>query len=61
MGTQKPQGYSLTEPSAEPAAAPGCATCLSLSVARQNARCSDDYSAVSDCNVQLRQHQNEAH
>jgi hypothetical protein len=61
MQTQKPQGYRLTELPAEPSAVPGCARCLSLVVARRNARSGGDYSAVSDCNVELREHQAEAH
>lgn len=60
-GTQKPQGYVLTEPPAEPKAVPGCGTCLSFCVSRDNARSTGDYSAVSDANVKLRQHQAEAH
>jgi hypothetical protein len=61
METQKPQDYALTELPAEPAAEPGCAVCLSLVVARQNARSNGDYSGVSDRNVELREHQAEAH
>lgn len=61
MGTQKPQGYNLTEFAPEPSAVPGCADCLSRVVARRNARSSGDYSAVSDINVELRVHQAEAH
>ncbi|GGZ70884.1 hypothetical protein [Streptomyces bluensis] len=59
--SQKPQGYHLTELPAEPSAVPGCAKCLSLVNARQNARSTGDYSAVSDCNVGLREHHAEAH
>ncbi|KPI18051.1 SCD66.12c, hypothetical protein [Actinobacteria bacterium OK074] len=40
---------------------PGCSTCLSLSVARENARSVRDYSAVSDSNVRMRLHQAEGH
>ncbi len=61
METPKPRDYGLTEPPAEPSAAPGCAGCLSLVLARQNARSSGDYSAVSDANVELRQHRAAAH
>lgn len=61
METQKPQDYHLTELPAEPSAAPGCAACLSLVLARQNARSNGDYSGVSDRNVQLREHCVEAH
>ncbi|MEU9286968.1 hypothetical protein AB0D57_20215 [Streptomyces sp. NPDC048275] len=61
METQKPQDYRLTELPVEPAAVPGCAFCLSLVVARQNARSKSDYSGVSDCNVELREHHAEAH
>lgn len=51
----------LTELSREPSLVPGCAKCLSLVNARQNARSTGDYSAVSDCNVELRAHQAKAH
>lgn len=61
MVTQKPRGYNLTELPAEPSAKPGCSVCLSIVVARQNARSGGNYSAVSDCNVELRRHQAEAH
>ncbi|MGW6457059.1 hypothetical protein ACWF94_14260 [Streptomyces sp. NPDC055078] len=61
METQKPQGYGLTEPPAEPSAEPGCAICLSIVVGRSNARSLGDYSAVSDRNVELRRHRTEAH
>lgn len=61
METQEPQDYRLTELPAEPTAEPGCAACLSLVVARRNARSNGDYSGVSDRNVELRQHQAEAH
>ncbi len=59
--TQQPQGYTLSEPPAEPSAQTGCSACLSLVVARQNARSRGDYSGVSDLNVKLRRHQREAH
>ncbi|MFI7408127.1 hypothetical protein ACIBU0_05575 [Streptomyces sp. NPDC049627] len=58
---QKPQDYHLTELPAEPPTTPGCSSCLSLSVSRENARSRGDYSAVSDANVELRQHHAEAH
>lgn len=61
METQEPQDYRLTELPTELSAEPGCAACLSLVVARRNARSKGDYSGVSDCNVELRQHQAEAH
>ncbi|TQE31032.1 hypothetical protein Sipo8835_22625 [Streptomyces ipomoeae] len=61
MLTQKPQDYSLSEPSTEPSAKVGCSTCLSLVVARRNARSKGDYSAVSDRNVELRRHHEDAH
>lgn len=61
METLKPQDYALTELPTEPSAVPGCAACLPLAVARQNARSTGDYSAVSDANVELRQHRTEAH
>nr|WBO78187.1 hypothetical protein SBE_001768 [Streptomyces sp. SBE_14.2] len=59
--SQKPQGYHLAELPAEPSAVPGCSDCLSLSVSRENARSRSDYSAVSDANVELRQHLEKAH
>jgi hypothetical protein len=59
--TQVPQDHNLSEPLTEPSAKPGCSDCMSLVVARQNARSEYDYSAVSDCNVLLRQHHEEAH
>ena len=60
--SQNPQGYRLTELlTVEPSAVPGCSDCLSLSVGRENARSRGDYSAVSDANVELRQHQAQAH
>lgn len=61
METQKPQDYGLAELPTEPSAVPGCTTCLSLVVARQNARSSGDYSAASDRNVELRGHQTGSH
>lgn len=61
METQKPQDYRLAELPTELSAVPGCTRCLSLVVARQNARSSGDYSAVSDRNVELRGHQAGAH
>ena len=57
MQTHKPQGYRLPGPTAEP----GCATCLSLVLARQNARSGGDYSSASDRNVDLRAHHATAH
>ncbi len=59
--TQKPQGYGLTELPPEPKTVPGCSTCLSICVRRENSRSRGDYSAVSDANVELRQHHTEAH
>ncbi|MGW0706680.1 hypothetical protein ACWD4G_12090 [Streptomyces sp. NPDC002643] len=62
MATQNSQDHSLSEPPpTEPSAKPGCADCMSLAVARQNARSEYDYSAVSDCNVLLRRHHEEMH
>lgn len=58
---QTTAGTRLNELPREPSAVPGCSDCLSMSVARENARSTGDYSAVSDCNVKLRQHQAEAH
>ncbi|RSS07317.1 hypothetical protein EF917_05560 [Streptomyces sp. WAC00469] len=52
---------SLMEGAREPSPKPGCRTCLSLSVARENARSAGDYSGVSDGNVRLRRHQSEVH
>jgi hypothetical protein len=54
-------GTCLSEPLSEPSPKPGCSDCLSMSVARENARSTGDYSAVSDANVRMRQHQAEAH
>ncbi|MGW4224596.1 hypothetical protein ACWEG1_14185 [Streptomyces bauhiniae] len=51
----------LSGPPSEPTAHPGCGECLSFSVARQNARSTGDYSAVSDANVLMRRHHMEAH
>lgn len=59
--TQKPENYGLTELPEEPKAVPGCCTCLSICVRRENARSRGDYSIVSDVNVRLRRHQAEAH
>lgn len=60
-GSQKPQGYGLTELPAEPRAVPACGACLRICVRRENARSSRNYSAVSDANVDLRRHQAENH
>ncbi|TLQ45535.1 hypothetical protein FEF34_23265 [Streptomyces marianii] len=60
-GTNTPAGTCLSEPPREPSPEPGCADCLSISVARENARSTFDYSAVSDANVRMRQHHAEAH
>jgi len=54
-------GTGLTELPGEPSAVPGCTDCLSLSVARENARSAGDSSAVSDANVRIRRHQAKAH
>lgn len=59
--TQKPQGYRLTELRPEPQPVQGCGECLSICVRRKNARSRSDYSAVSDANVELRQHHAESH
>ncbi|MET7914754.1 hypothetical protein ABZU45_02230 [Streptomyces avermitilis] len=61
METQKPQDHRLAELSGEPSAKPGCADCLSLVVARRNARSHGNYSGVSDRNVELRRHHVVAH
>ncbi|BDM66842.1 hypothetical protein HEK616_03290 [Streptomyces nigrescens] len=52
---------SLMNGTSEPSPKPGCRTCLSLSVARENARSAGNYSGVSDGNVRLRRHQAEVH
>lgn len=59
--TQKPQNCGLTELPPEPRAVAGCDTCLGMCVRRDNARSRQDYSAVSDANVELRRHHEEAH
>lgn len=60
-GTQQPQSYRLSEILVEPKTVPGCGACLGMCVRRENARSRGDYSAVTDANVGLRQHQAEAH
>jgi hypothetical protein len=60
-GMQKPQGYGITELLPEPKAVPGCGACLDICVRRKNARSRNDYSAVSDVNVELRRHHVDAH
>lgn len=55
------RGLCFTELPPEPSAKPGCADCLSIVVARENARSAGNYSGVSDCNVKLRQHHTGAH
>lgn len=60
-GTQKPQGYGLTELPPEPKAVPGCGTCLRICLRRENARSRSDYSTASDLNVELCRHQAETH
>lgn len=60
-GTQKPQGYGLTELPPEPKAVPGCMECLGFGVRRENARSRGEYSDVSDANVELRRHQRVQH
>lgn len=60
--TQKPQTYSgLTELPHEPRAVPGCKRCLGLCNKRENFRSTGNYSAVSDTNVELRQHHQDDH
>ncbi|GGW66867.1 hypothetical protein GCM10010381_59750 [Streptomyces xantholiticus] len=54
-------GTCLSETPCEPSAKPGCSECLSISVARENARSTFDYSAVSDANVRMRQHHAASH
>lgn len=60
-GDSTTKGTCLAELPREPSVVAGCATCLSLANARQNARSTGDYSAVSDRNVELRKHHVEAH
>ncbi|MFC9930147.1 hypothetical protein [Streptomyces sp. NPDC127190] len=45
----------------EPSPRPSCPTCLSLAVERTNARSCGNLSAVTDANVLLRRHQQQAH
>jgi hypothetical protein len=59
--TQQPQGYRLSELPPEPKAVPGCSGCLAIGVRRENARSRGDYSAVSDANVEMRQHHAQRH
>ena len=64
--TSDPQAKSttrrhLSELPREPSPKPGCSDCLSLSVARGNARSTGDFSAVSNMNVKLRHHHTQAH
>lgn len=54
---RKPTTYALKEPPLEPTPIPGCNRCLSICVKRENRRSTGDYSGVSDCNVELRHHQ----
>lgn len=61
MRVQNPQDHTLSELPTEPSAKAGCSTCLSLVVARRNARSEGDHSAVSDRNVELRRHHEDAH
>ncbi len=56
-----PGGTCLSELPREPSPVPCCPACLSHSVARENARSGGDYSAVSDANVRMRQHQSDEH
>ncbi|ARF62113.1 hypothetical protein B1H20_12405 [Streptomyces violaceoruber] len=59
--TEPPAGTCLSELPREPSPVPCCPACLSHSVARENARSGGDYSAVSDANVRMRQHQRDEH
>jgi hypothetical protein len=61
METQKHRHCGLTALPTGPSVVPGCAACLSLVVARQDARSSGDFSAAADRNVELRRHQAEDH
>ncbi|RSS98853.1 hypothetical protein EF910_37685 [Streptomyces sp. WAC07149] len=40
----------------EPYPAAGCGVCAALATQRRDARLLGDYSTVSDCNVELRNH-----
>lgn len=59
--TEPTAGTCLSELPREPSPVPGCPARLSQSVARENARSGGDYSAVSDANVRMRQHQRDEH
>ncbi|MGW5477740.1 hypothetical protein [Streptomyces sp. NPDC004008] len=39
-----------------PAPHPGCKVCGALAAERERAQASGDYSKVSDCNVEIREH-----
>ncbi|MFI1948593.1 hypothetical protein ACH46F_32680 [Streptomyces virginiae] len=54
--TQEPPHLPLrTEP--DPVPTPGCGVCEALGRQRAEARAKGDRSKVSDCNVELRNHQ----
>ncbi|WTL26763.1 hypothetical protein OG875_20655 [Streptomyces sp. NBC_01498] len=46
----------LPLPAKPPAPAPGCGVCAALAKQRAAARASGDFSAASDCNVELAAH-----
>lgn len=56
MAARRQKGSTLSPFQREPAAVPGCSTCLGFAVRRRNARSVADYSAVTDANVCLRRH-----
>ncbi|GHA21006.1 hypothetical protein GCM10010329_50560 [Streptomyces spiroverticillatus] len=58
---RRPTTYLLKEPRLEPTPIPGCGGCLSICVRRENCRSVGDFSGVSDCNVELREHQDARH
>lgn len=47
---------NLPLPPQPPEPVSGCTTCAGLAEQREQARVAGDYSAVSDCNIGLRQH-----
>lgn len=49
----------LPEPTLEPTPMPGCGVCAALVKQREAARQRGDFSAVSDANVELRNHRHE--
>lgn len=51
-----PLAAHLALPVAAPEPAPGCDVCEALAVQRVEAQGVGDYSKVTDCNVEIRQH-----